>query len=101
MVIDQISNLILTGVSYQGIFMIRDVILVRAEDLKVSVLEKVIENNELRVYKEDKLIIRLDTSGPNLDLFCVPLLIAAPFCENYAKLYFDAEHLEKGLSIGR
>ena len=23
---------------------------------------------------------------------------AAPFCENYAKLYFDAEHLKKGLN---
>ena len=35
--------------------------------------------------------------GPNLDLLCVQQLGTAPFCENYAKLYFDAKHLEKGL----
>ena len=32
-----------------------------------------------------------------LDLYCVRLSNAAPFCENYTKLYFDAKHLEKGL----
>ena len=37
-------------------------------------------------------------SGPNLDLFCVRISNAAPFCEDYAKLYFDAKHLEKGLN---
>ena len=37
-------------------------------------------------------------SGPNLDLLCVQQSGAAPFCENYAKLYFDAKHLEKGLN---
>ena len=36
-------------------------------------------------------------SGPNLDLFCVQQLNAAPFCENYAKLYFEVKHLEKEL----
>ena len=25
---------------------------------------------------------------------------SCPFCENYAKLYFDAKHLEKGLNRG-
>ena len=35
-----------------------------------------------------------------LDLYCVRLLNAAPFFENYAKLYFDAKHLEKGLNRG-
>lgn len=39
MIIDQVSNVIRTGVSYQGIFMIRDVILIRTKDLKVSVLK--------------------------------------------------------------
>ena len=29
--------------------------------------------------------------------FGVRLLNGAPFCKNYAKLYFDAKHLEKGL----
>ena len=39
-------------------------------------------------------------SGPNLDLLCIWQSDTAPFCENYAKLYFDAKHLEKGLNRG-
>ena len=39
--------------------------------------------------------------APNLDLLCVQQTGAALFCENYAKLYFDAKHLEKGLNRGR
>ena len=38
--------------------------------------------------------------GHILDLYCVQLLSAAHFCQNYAKLYFDAKHLEKGLNRG-
>ena len=37
----------------------------------------------------------LDHRGLNLDLLCVRQSDAAPFCENYTKLYFDAKHLEK------
>ena len=37
-------------------------------------------------------------SGPNLYLLCIQQSDAAPFCENYAKLYFDTKHLEKGLN---
>ena len=37
-------------------------------------------------------------AGHILDLYCIRLLNAAPFCENYTKLYFDAKHLEKGLN---
>ena len=33
-----------------------------------------------------------------LDLYCIRLLNAAPFRENYTKLYFEAKHLEKGLN---
>ena len=33
-----------------------------------------------------------------LDLYCVRLSNAAPFSENYAKLHFNAKHLEKGLN---
>ena len=36
-----------------------------------------------------------------LDLYCVWLSNVAPFCENYAKIYFDAKHLEKRLNRGR
>ena len=36
--------------------------------------------------------------GHILDLYCVRLSNTAPFCKNYAKLYFDAKHLEKGLN---
>ena len=39
-------------------------------------------------------------TGPNLDLLCIQLLNAAPFFRNYAKLYFDSKHLEKGLNRG-
>ena len=39
-------------------------------------------------------------SGPNLDLLCVQQSGAAPFCENYAKLYFNSKHFEKGLNKG-
>ena len=35
-----------------------------------------------------------------LELYCVRLSNAAPLCKNYAKLYFDAKHLEKGLNGG-
>ena len=31
---------------------------------------------------------------PNQDLVCVRQSDAAPFCENYAKLYFDAKRFE-------
>ena len=39
-------------------------------------------------------------SGHILDLYCVWLSNAAPFCQNYVKLYFDAKHSEKGLNRG-
>ena len=39
-----------------------------------------------------------EPSGPNLDLLCIWQSNAAPFCEIYAKLYFDAKHLEKELN---
>ena len=35
-----------------------------------------------------------------LDLYYVWLSNAAPFCKNYAKLHFDAKHLEKWLIRG-
>ena len=35
-------------------------------------------------------------TGHMLDLNCIRLLNAAPICGNYAKLYFDIKHLEKG-----
>ena len=38
--------------------------------------------------------------GHILDLYCVRLLNAAHFCQNYAKLHSDAKHLEKGLNRG-
>ena len=34
-------------------------------------------------------------SSHNLDLLCARQSGAALFCENYAKLYFDAKHLER------
>ena len=43
---------------------------------------------------------RFHVPGPNLDLLCIQQSDAAPFCEDYAKLYFDAKHSEKGLDTG-
>ena len=40
------------------------------------------------------------TASPNLDLLCVRQSNVALICENYAKLYFDAKKLEKGLNRG-
>ena len=40
------------------------------------------------------------TPGLNLDLLCVRQSETVPFCENYAKFYFDAKNLEKGLNKG-
>ena len=34
-------------------------------------------------------------ADPNLDCLCVQQVDAAPFCENYAKHYFDAKHFER------
>ena len=39
-------------------------------------------------------------SGPNLDLLCVQQSGAGLFYEDYAKLYFNAKLLEKGLNRG-
>ena len=41
---------------------------------------------------------QLEILGPNLDLLCIRQLDAVPFGGNYAKLYFDAIHLEKKLN---
>ena len=38
--------------------------------------------------------IGISENGPNLDLLCVRQSDAAPFCENYAKLYFDTKHVK-------
>ena len=38
------------------------------------------------------------TVVPNLDLLCVWQSDTAKVCEKYAKPYFDAKHLEKGLN---
>ena len=40
------------------------------------------------------------SSGRILDLHHVRLSNTAPFCENYAELYFDAKHLKNGLNKG-
>ena len=36
--------------------------------------------------------------GHILDLYRIRLSNAAPFCENYTKLYFNAKQLKKGLN---
>ena len=39
-------------------------------------------------------------SCPYLDNFCIQQSDVLLFSENHLKLYFDAKHLEKGLSRG-
>ena len=44
---------------------------------------------------KNKVNIIVNMPGHILDLYCVRLLNAAPFCKSYAKLYYDAKHLER------
>ena len=46
-------------------------------------------------------VVIILTSRHILDLYCVQLSNAVLFCENYAKLYFDTKHVEKGLNSVR
>ena len=39
-------------------------------------------------------------AGSNLEVLCVWYSDASPFCENLAKLYFGAKHVEIGLDRG-
>ena len=45
-------------------------------------------------------VVKSWCADPNLDLLCIQQLGAASLCENYAKLNFDAKHLEKGWNRG-
>ena len=40
------------------------------------------------------------TSDPNLHLLCIWKSEAAPLCQIYARLHFDAKQLEKELNRG-
>ena len=42
---------------------------------------------------------KIGIAGPNLDILYIQQL-DVPSCEKYAKLYFDAKYLEKGLNKG-
>ena len=44
---------------------------------------------------KNKVKIIVHMPGRILDLYCVWLLNASPFCKSYAKLYYDAKHLER------
>ena len=59
-------------------------------------LKSILNDDSFKKYIDPVVFINL--TGPNLDLLCVQQSNAAPFCENYAKLYFDVKHLEKGLN---
>ena len=50
----------------------------------------------LNIYGPHRLK-KIPTTGPNLYLLCVWQSDTVTFCENYAKLYFYAKCLEKGL----
>ena len=51
-------------------------------------------NAELSNNKDYINAIDVSENGPNLDLLCIQQSDAVPFCENYAKLYFDTKHLK-------
>ena len=51
--------------------------------------------------KHPFLLRKYLTPGPNRGILCVRQSDATPFCENYAKLYFGAKYLEKGLNRRR
>ena len=53
--------------------------------------------SEIMLLKYGNLML---PAGYILDLYCVRILNAAAFWENYTKLYFDVKHLEKGLNRG-
>ena len=54
-----------------------------------------------KIYEIDETINKKPTpTGHILDLYCFRLSNAVPFGKNYAKFYFDAKHLEKGLNRG-
>ena len=54
----------------------------------------------LKIFLNFQYLNLLQYPGPNVDLLCICQSDTAPFCENYAKLYFDVKHLEKGLNRG-
>ena len=79
--------------------------------------KNLITDRKLRPHKPSKLSITIRISchfpiillgrvlavpGLNLDLLCIRQLDGVPFCENYAKLYFDACKTlrKKGLNSG-
>ena len=43
-------------------------------------------------------LVSISLPGPNLDFLCIRQSHAVPIQENYAKLYFHAQHIEKGLN---
>ena len=61
---------------------------------------KSLENLYFKPYILITLAKKRDNVDPYLDLLCIPQSDTAPFCENYAKFYFDVKHLEKGLNRG-
>ena len=61
---------------------------------------RVLAKNQIMCQTLENLTPCCIKPSPNLDLLCVQQLDAAPFCENYAKLYYDAKHLENGLIKG-
>ena len=57
---------------------------------------KILLPESLFLKADRKYFLLSITSGHILDLHCVGSSTASPFCMNYAKLYFDAKHLQKG-----
>ena len=104
-----IKDLVLTQFSDSDVFVqyvmfFYNSIVTRFYGLDVSLCFNVFDSSisfTPSVFKKDssdyknKVKIIVNMPGHILDLYCVRLLNAAPFCKSYAKLYYDAKHLER------
>ena len=104
-----IKNLVLTKFSdsdvlVQSVMFFYNSIVTRFYGLDVSLCFNVFDSSisfTPSAFKKDssdyknKVKIIVNMPGHILDLYCVRLLKAAVFCQNYAKLSFDVKHLER------
>ena len=69
--------------------------------LNASKISLNIEKTGLVIFKSPRKVLLDEFLDDILDLYCIRLSSAAPCCENHAKLYFHAKHLEQGLNRGK
>ena len=62
-------------------------------DSNINLTPSVFKKGTLDYKNKVKIIVNMP--GYIVDLYCVRLLNAAPFYKDYAKLYYNAKHLER------